>query len=288
VDDDLRAAVKAGLRAAGRYELAIPQAVRSGPAGDALGRGTGSSLEFSEHRDYQPGDDLRRIDWSAYARSDRLTVKLHREEITPHLDLLLDASRSMDLPRTPKARVAVALAAGLATTAANAGFSTSLWTAGDVVGRCGTVNQPPPLWDGIDFTGAAPLLDAFRHAPPAWRPRSLRVLISDLLWMDDPSSLLALMGERAAGLAIVQVVAAEDLAPPARGNHRLLDAETGRELDVFIDAGDQRRFAQRLARHREHWRDACRSRGAAFVELTAESIWPEMTLQPLAQAGIVL
>ncbi len=288
MDDDLRTAVETGLRAAGRYELAVPQAVRSGPAGDALGRGTGSSLEFSEHRDYQPGDDLRRIDWSAYARSDRLTVKLHREEITPHLDLLLDTSRSMDLPHTPKARTAVAMAAALATSAANGGFTCALWTAGDGIVRSGAVHQPPLLWQGIDFAGATPLLDAFRRTPPAWRPRGLRVLVSDLLWMDDPSALLAMMGERAAGLAIVQVLAAEDLCPPARGNHRLLDAETGRPLDVFIDAGDQRRFAQRMARHREHWREACRARGAAFVELTAETLWPDVTLQPLARAGIVL
>ena len=66
-----------GQRAGARWRLAVPAPI--GLAGDALGKRAGSSLEFQEHREYQPGDDLRHLDWAAYGRSDRLVVKRFRE-----------------------------------------------------------------------------------------------------------------------------------------------------------------------------------------------------------------
>ena len=91
-----------GRQAGLRYALSLPRIAPTGLTGAQLGHRPGSSLEFMDHRDYQPGDDLRRIDWSAYARTDRLTVKLYREEVSPHLDIMLDGSRSMNLESTAK------------------------------------------------------------------------------------------------------------------------------------------------------------------------------------------
>ena len=56
----------------------------------------GSSVEFKEFRDYQPGDSLRIIDWKAYARTDRLHVKLHEEQTNLNAYILLDRSASMN------------------------------------------------------------------------------------------------------------------------------------------------------------------------------------------------
>jgi len=84
-----------GERAGMRYALSVPHNAPFGTTGSQMANRPGSSLEFMDHREYQPGDDLRRIDWSAFARSDRLTVKLYREEVCPHLDVLIDGSRSM-------------------------------------------------------------------------------------------------------------------------------------------------------------------------------------------------
>jgi uncharacterized protein (DUF58 family) len=77
------------------YQLGLPRTPGSGRSGELLGRGTGTSLEFQEYREYMPGDDIRHLDWSAYARSDSLMVRLYREEISPRMDVLLDVSRSM-------------------------------------------------------------------------------------------------------------------------------------------------------------------------------------------------
>ncbi|MEP6776755.1 MAG: DUF58 domain-containing protein, partial [Chloroflexota bacterium] len=56
----------------------------------------GQSVEFADYRNYTPGDDLRRLDWNAYARMERLFIKLFQEEEDITVHLLLDASKSMD------------------------------------------------------------------------------------------------------------------------------------------------------------------------------------------------
>src|SRR5262249_48159129 len=106
----LRPYLAEGERAAARYALGVPRQAPLGQAGATVGQRAGTSLEFKDHRAYEPGDDLRHIDWSAYARTDQLSVKLFREEVTPHLDIVVDASRSMNLEDTHKGAAAVALA----------------------------------------------------------------------------------------------------------------------------------------------------------------------------------
>src|SRR6476619_6339088 len=56
----------------------------------------GQSVEFADYRTYTHGDDLRRVDWNAYARMERLFIKLFQEEEDLTVHLLLDASKSMD------------------------------------------------------------------------------------------------------------------------------------------------------------------------------------------------
>ncbi|HKP51637.1 MAG TPA: DUF58 domain-containing protein [Chloroflexia bacterium] len=56
----------------------------------------GQSVEFADYRTYSPGDDLRRVDWNAYARMERLFIKLFQEEEDLTVHVLLDASKSMD------------------------------------------------------------------------------------------------------------------------------------------------------------------------------------------------
>ena len=93
-----------------RYALRWAELPWRGAAGERLGKGVGSSLEFQERRAYVPGDDVRHLDWAAYARSDQLMVRLYREEILPRIDLVVDGSRSMAVD-AEKAQLATDLVA---------------------------------------------------------------------------------------------------------------------------------------------------------------------------------
>ncbi|CAA9282073.1 MAG: hypothetical protein AVDCRST_MAG93-3261, partial [uncultured Chloroflexia bacterium] len=63
--------------------------------GDRRSTKRGSSVEFADYRNYTPGDDLRRVDWNLYARTDKLFLKLYEEEEDRAVHLLVDTSASM-------------------------------------------------------------------------------------------------------------------------------------------------------------------------------------------------
>jgi uncharacterized protein (DUF58 family) len=64
----------------------------------------GQSIEFAQHREYAPGDDLRRIDWKVWGRSDRYYLKQYEEETNLRATLLVDVSRSMDYGEGPQCK----------------------------------------------------------------------------------------------------------------------------------------------------------------------------------------
>lgn len=280
----LGAGEKAGLR----YALALPQRTPAGGAGAVSGQRAGSSLEFRDYRDYQPGDDLRHVDWSAYARSDQLSVKLYREEVTPHADIVVDGSRSMALEGSAKEAATLALAAFFAAAAANAGYTHTAWVLGAALRPVGNGSRPPSFWEGIDFT--------HRNGPDwchgdsrgtAWRPRGMRLLLSDLLWEGEPLATLRQLMERAAVTVVVQVLAAADARPEEGGNLRLVDAESEQVREIYVDAAALRRYRAALARHQENWHNACRQAGATFTTLVAEDVLRGWRLDELVAAEVL-
>ena len=80
---------------AAKYRLALPERHRASYMGELLGRQAGNSIEYHDRKDYVPGDDIRHVDWRAYARNDRLSVNLYRQEISPQVQIVVDASASM-------------------------------------------------------------------------------------------------------------------------------------------------------------------------------------------------
>src|ERR1700731_62507 len=103
------------LRKLDRLVLGIKRA-RTGRAGQrALGRVQGLGIEPENFREYAPGDDLRFLDWNAFARLDDLTIRTFRAERQLEITIMVDASASMAVPADDdKLGLALALGAGLA------------------------------------------------------------------------------------------------------------------------------------------------------------------------------
>ncbi|MGH8024721.1 MAG: DUF58 domain-containing protein, partial [Limisphaerales bacterium] len=199
MDPTIRQALTAGEKLGLRYALQIPQMASSG-GGARSGRRAGSSIDFQDYRDYHPGDDLRFIDWGIYARSDRLTIKLFREEVAPHLDLVLDGSRSMGLEQSRKAEGAALLSALLATSAANAQCSQAVWLSGEGFQRLPNDTLSPSAWEKLAWESGRTPQQSLEIVPPRFRRMGVRVLVSDLLWAGEPLSLLRRLREGAAAL----------------------------------------------------------------------------------------
>jgi len=268
----IRQALRAGETLGLRYALQIPQVAASGWTGTRSGRRTGSSIDFQDYREYQPGDDLRFIDWGIYARTDRLTVKLFREEVTPHLDLVLDGSRSMNLTNTTKANAVARLAALLATAAANAQCTQSVWLSGEGFQRLPNDTLTPSAWDKLELNSQRTPEQAFEILPPKFRRLGVRVLVSDLLWPGEPIQFLRRLREGAAMLFVIQLLARDDANPPEHGNLCVVDSETGGESEIYIDSGIAKQYADNLAQLQQSWSDGCRQCGAHMTTMIAEDL----------------
>lgn len=286
MDDPIRHALIDGERLGARYKWQVPQAAPVGVLGTRVGNRTGTSIDFQDYREYQPGDDIRFIDWNVYARTDRLTVKLFREEVTPHLDLILDGSRSMALSGTAKARAVARLAAVLATAAANAQCTCAVWLAANGCRRLGNDTLRPSAWTGLEFNSVRTVDEAFELVPPRLRRLGVRVLISDLLWPAVPERTVRRCSTGGAGLVVIQVLARADAEPPAPGGVRVVDVETEEVRDVVVDAAVARRYRDNLAQLQQAWAEACRKHGALLISTIAEDL--EWSLAGVEAAGLLV
>ncbi len=275
-----------GEQAGMRYGLIVPRESVSGRVGFDMGRKAGTSLDFKDYREYQPGDNLRHVDWHAYARTDRLTVKLYREEVAPHLDIILDGSRSMALENTMKSRAALGLAAVFAMAAANAKCTHGAWIAAQNFRRIDGGHQRPTLWDGIDFEYGGNPGEAF-GAAPRWRRNGIRVFISDLLWPGEPIEVLQRLAEGAAAAIVIQLLAKTDIEPPPQGSTGFVDVENDERLDLFVDAVTRNRYVQALADHQQNWHRFCAQTGTWMATVEAERIIADWRLDPLEEAQIL-
>ncbi len=270
-------------RLAERYLLALAQQAPRGPAGDLLGRGTGASLEFQDRREYVSGDDLRHLDWRAYARTDELQVRMYREEIEPRVEVLLDASRSMGTDAA-KAALAVDLTAFLARAARGQGFAARLVVLGAEPRR---IELEELEGAGVDFDGAQSLGVALERGTPILSQGCMRYLVSDLLVPEEPRALVRRLAGRAHHLRVLQVLSRGDAEPREGEALRLTDSESGDTLDLVLDAGSVAAYGARLESLCASWATECTRAGASCTRLVARGELDALCRAQLVPAGVL-
>lgn len=258
----------------------MPRTPVGGRVGERLGSGTGSSLEFQDYRPYAPGDDLRHVDWAAYARSELLAVRLYREEVAPRIDLVLDVSRSMAV--TGQKFRAYGELAGLLACACTA-------TVGDsrIITTAAAPPQPLRAAEDIErFLACEAGLSALEDGHLPFRRRSLRIVVSDFLFPHDGDVLVSRLACDGAWLAIVQLTLREEAEPGVEGARRLVDVEGRGELDLVIDDAAARDYRARFSRLRLGLSRAARRTGARFAHVVAGTAVREVA-RGLAMAGVL-
>lgn len=285
---DYAEALQVGTRSAQGLALALPKVAGSAGDGGRFSRRLGNSQEFQEYRDYHAGDDLRHLDWSVYGRSDQLVVRRFRQEVSPHLDLVLDGSRSMQSTEGSKGQAAASLSAFFCRCAEQGGFSHSAWQATEQYFLLGRSPESCESWRPLTFDGMTSPGDLLVQRRQRWRPQGVRLLISDLLWSQDPMKVLRSLSAGAVAVVVVQVLSAEEVEPSRRGFLRLQDSESGERLDMLIDDRAIAAYRQSLARHRNAWQEACRRCGALMVSLVAEDVLDAWRAKAAGQSTTLL
>jgi len=204
----------------------------------------GQSVEFAEHKEYAPGDDIRRIDWKAYGKFDKYYVKRFEQETNLRAYLVVDASGSMGYRGRPgamtKLEVASALAASLAFLLFRQQDAAGLVLVGDEVrGAIPPRASPSHLGPLVDALEAATPQGPTRLARAVdWiierAPRRSSVLVfSDL--MDEDEKVLrkiAQLGLRRHDVTLFQVLDPAELEFPFEDPTLFLSMEDGRQVEA--------------------------------------------------------
>jgi len=241
----------------------------------------GSSVEFAEYRAYQPGDDLRRVDWRLYGRTDRLHLKQYEEETQLRVFLVLDTSASMDF-RSPKARLrkiefARILLAALGLLAQRQRDAFGLALAGEALKDFMRARSSQAHWrafvarlEAVLPGGPTSLPVALESLADVIPPRSLVVIASDFYEDIDPlAAALRRLRYDHHDLIGLRVLDPVEIDFDLDDHGTFVDAETG--LRLKTDAPDVRKgYLERFGRHARQFEEIFQAAGGESVLLRTD------------------
>ena len=207
-----------------RLSILNRQALQGPSAGPRSSPRHGASVEFTDFRNYVSGDDFRRVDWKAFARLDRLFLRLYRAEEITTVTIFLDHSVSMQFGEPRKSLMAGRLAAILSYIALHNYDTVAVAGWGDTIdhflpGQSGNA-AVPRVWSTIarlvDTPAPATDFASLRTYGQYRRGPGIAVVLSD--FMTDSDWRGGLRSLRAAGqeVTVVQILAPDEVEPPLR------------------------------------------------------------------------
>lgn len=235
-------------RALSGLTLPLPRGPHRGKVGEVRASSAGSSLELHDFRAYQPGDDVRQLDWTAVARTGELILRVRQEEVSPRVEVVLDGSRSLALSpgKAARAREVALLFTRLAL---REGFEVAALCTSSTPQR-GVGSAAEQVAKTARFDAADDLLSALRRAPPLQRC-GLRVVVSDFLFETPLSPLADRLARDCAGVVWAQLLDPFDAEPSGNAGARLVDVESGEAIERLLSPAALRDYARRLQAHQE-------------------------------------
>ena len=295
---------EAFLRKLERLDI-VARKVRAGAVrGERRSTKRGQSVEFADFRLYSPGDDLRRVDWNVYARTERAFLKLFVEEEDRTVHVLLDASPSMDWGGDGNA-AAHKLTWGRRTAAALAYIALASLdrVAVATIGPSGLRQAPVmrgtrSLFRLLDFLadatgtpadGATDLDGALAAYAARVRNPGLLFLVSDLLVEGGGKLGLAALAGRGHEPNIIHALAPDELDPglALRGELKLVDRETGIARELTVDDAALNDYRRRLTDWQADLASHCGGRGWPYLAVNTATPFEDTILNALRRGGMV-
>jgi uncharacterized protein (DUF58 family) len=236
-----------------------------------------SGIELADHRPYVSGDDVRHVDWKAFARHRQLVLRQYEEERDAFVHVLLDVTGSMSRGNPPKIDVAKMLAASFAYVglreldrarvipfaddADDVPLAINSWSELAVLER--VLEKAAP-------GGPTAFASAVHTLAARGLPRGLVVVITDLMAPSGWEEGLRRLGAMGHDLRVVRVACKEDDEPTFTGELELHDAETAERVRIRVDADVLERYRHEVRTHVGTCREACRRAGGHYIEVRVE------------------
>ncbi|MXY28187.1 DUF58 domain-containing protein [Candidatus Poribacteria bacterium] len=265
----------------------------------SLNRGTG--MEFADHRAYEPGDDLRYVDWNIYARLGRLFIKLHHTDEDLPIVLLLDRSRSMEFGAPTKLTCAKQVAAALGYVALAHADSVAVYTCAERL----SLTLPPTSGKAqfprltraitaIAAGGRTRLTECLKQLPTYQRHRGMIVVFSDFLDPDSYTAGFKSLRGHGFSLTAIHVVSREEIDPhtylenAATGNDWLMeDAETGETKAITINAEILTQYQTQQQAFCDNLQRFCTDQGIGYAQLKTDTPIETFVLEELHRTGLI-
>lgn len=258
-------------------------------------RKTGSGIEFADHRQYEPGDDFRYLDWNLYARTGRLLLRLYEEEEDLSVYILLDVSRSMSFgAKLSKLDYAKKLAAALGYIALANLDRVSFVTFSDEVGeRLQPTRGKSNIFKAFRFLrpltaeGRTGTADALKTFVAQNKRRGVAILISDLYDPEGFEGGINTLRYHKFEPYVIQVYAPEEVRPPLHGDVRLIDNETGEVREVTITPRVLERYAKAHDAYRKRVDDFCTQKHVPHHAVSTDVPFDQAILDILRRGGLL-
>lgn len=265
------------LRSLDGLRLIAQRVPAGGRHGEQRSRQRGSGVEFTDVRQYVPGDDYRAIDWNLWQRFEKLFLRLFLEDQDLPIHFLLDQSASMghiEVEGATKTRTARQAVAALAYIALNHMDRATIHP------FAGKPLRPLPGVGGkrsfqrllgylaeLPTTGETSLVDAVRHFSHRRTRRGLCVIVSDFFdprGADDIIAACSLIKHR---LLLLRPTHPNEEQPPLDGSLQVVDCESGEELSLTLDEGARERYREAYRQFTAQLENFARSRGAIMMPM---------------------
>lgn len=254
----------------------------------------GSSMEFSDYRRYSPGDDFRRIDWRAYARLERLFLRVFEAEENIPVTLLIDCSDSMYQGAPRKIELAIALVAALGYVALRCEDSVivgaltdrlatfrragsgknSLWTIGEFLNR-------------LPRTGTTDLNRALYDLGRVVTSPGLTIILSDFLTPGGYQTGVRAVRQLHQEVALLQILSPDEINPQIQGDWRLRDSEGAGNVDVSISSHALQAYQERLTLFSEELAACAHTYMGTYALITSDTTILDVVQRVLRQITLV-
>ncbi|MDE6434640.1 MAG: DUF58 domain-containing protein [Lachnospiraceae bacterium] len=256
-------------------KMSLNMRLSQGMSGIRKSSAKGSSVEFSDFREYMLGDDIRRIDWNAYGRTDKLYIKQFMEEKEGIFQIFIDTSRSMRFGAVPKSTMALQMAGALSYIILNnldRVYINEMKEGSMIRGKgvTGTAAFSHVLKDleRITFDGKTALNKTILSRPV--QNGGVSFIISDFLDREGIEDAMRYLAYRKQTIVLVQILAKEEIDIDYEGTVNILDIETEERLKVTMSNASIQQYKQQLHAMQEHLQALARKYGAAYIFMQSD------------------
>ena len=275
-----------------KLNLGIRMRLSQGQTGARKSSAKGTSVEFSDFREYMLGDDIRRIDWNAYGRMDKLYIKQFMEEKEGMFHILLDCSKSMDFGEKKKSVFAMQVAAALSYVVLNNldRVYLSKLKEENVVCEKGMTGKSSfkkiiASLEQTEFDGNTNLNKNIATFP--LHGKGVTIIISDFL---DPKGLdeaISYLLYRQQQIILIQILAREELEIGLDGTLSLVDLETKENIKITMSKAAVDAYEQQLIKLQNHLEDLAKKYGFLYMQGCSDESLEQFIFEELKHTGFL-